>query len=98
MYYYQRPVLARGGNTLNTAFAVRFAKLASFSLIAALCAGALHQDSFLLRKKFVENSEDVYRIETRAQQTITNPLAGEQQFSFSGSMKYTLKTGKVDGE
>src|SRR5579862_2418871 len=53
------------------------------------------QDSVTLQRTLTENSTEIYKIDSKVNQTVVSPM-GELPLNVTSSMTYKLKTGKVD--
>lgn len=74
-------------------------KMRGFSLlgIALLGAVVLAQDSIQLRRQFVVDQEDVYKVTVNGKNTFESPM-GTQEMEMKGSMKYLFKVTKLEEE
>ncbi len=79
---------------------MRVVKTTAICVLAATAASALAPEGVLLRRELKEGQEDVYQIEMRMEQSITmgDTGMGSMPIEMGGTMKMTLKTGKVDEE
>lgn len=67
-----------------------------FALVALLAALAFAQDKTQLRRQLTV-SEDKYAVTMEMKSSVDTPV-GTQEFGGTGTMNYSVKIGKVDGE
>lgn len=69
-------------------------------IVAAACLASASQDGAILRRELKEGARDVYKVESKADQTIQLSQLGrdDQQVLVTSGMKLALTTGKVDAE
>lgn len=69
-------------------------------IVAAACLASASQDGAILRRELKEGARDVYKVESKADQTVQLSQLGmpDQQVLVTSGMKLAIKTGKLDLE
>lgn len=69
-------------------------------IVAAACLASASQDGAILRRELKEGARDVYKVESKADQTVQLTQLGmpDQQVLVTSGMKLALRTGKLDLE
>jgi hypothetical protein len=74
---------------------MRFSKILLIAGLGLCSVAFTAQDSVTLQRTLTENSTETYKIDSKADQTVTSPM-GEMPLKVTAEMTYQLKTGKVD--
>lgn len=69
-------------------------------IVAAACLASASQDGAILRRELKEGARDVYKVESKADQTVQLSQLGmpDQQVLVTSGMKLAISTGKLDLE
>lgn len=79
---------------------MKHTRVLSWMMVAAACLAVAGQDAHVLRRELKEGASEVYKVESKVDQTVqlSQLGMGDQKMLITSGMKLALNTGKVDKE
>jgi hypothetical protein len=75
---------------------MKLSKLLLVAAFAPACFAFAGQDAVTLQRALNENATEIYKVDSKVNQTIDSQLTGEMPMNVTTAMTYKVKSGKVD--